>query len=503
MLRPAFLFTDGAVLQREKEVPVFGECDGGRVWVSYCGCTAEATVRNGKFEAILPPMPVGLAGDLVFKTEKETVTCTDVLTGDVYLAGGQSNMEHPFFCTLHGEDSLTRDEGIRLFTVPRRPWEGAEVWGWHFYPVRSVDTPWQIYDAESVECFSAVAAFFAKRLRAHTDVPIGLVSCNWGATTAEAWLSRETLLKKPLARFAVDDYDARFAGLDMAAYMEKYDTFQRDMVEYMTTHPTPQEDTRERGAAYSLRHHFTKTVPEGPYHYHTPAAFRRTMLDRVTPYAICGVLWYQGESNTGITMPHDTRTWFAEVMETLVEDFRAVFRAPDLAFYIAQISTHPSGGGAEKTTWHPIREVHEQLALQDENVYTVPTVDIGEYDNIHPIDKKTVGERLALCALANRYGVDIPWRSPRISRIERIGDCLRLSFTDGEGLYAEGGVPQGFFATVGETRFAVSAKIKGDTVVIPCPVGVDAIGYCDQNFSPANLYNRHGLPLFPFRRALR
>ena len=503
MIRPAFLFTDGAVLQREKNVPVFGECDGATVTVAYCGYTATATVENGKFEAVLPPMPAGLAGDLVIKTEGKEITFSDVLTGDVYLAGGQSNMEHPFFCTLHGEDSLEKDGGIRLFTVPRRPYDGAEVWGWHFYPVRSLDTPWQTYDAESVECFSAVAAFFAKKLRAHTDVPIGLISCNWGATTAEAWLSRETLLKKPLARFAVDAYDARFADLDMAAYNEKFEIFQQDLLAYTDTHPTPMEDTRERGVAYSLRHHFSKTIPEGPYHYHTPGTYRRTMLDRVIPYAVCGVLWYQGESNSGIPMPHDTRAWFAEVMDTLVEDLRASFRDPALPFYIAQISAYPSGGGAEKTTWHPIREVHEHLALQDENIFTVPTVDIGERDNIHPADKKTVGERLALAALANRYGVDIPWQCPRLLSVERVGDCLRLSFENGEGLYAKGERPLGFFATVGETRFAVSAKIKEDAVIIPCPVGIDAIGYCDQNYSPANLYNKHGLPLFPFRREVK
>ena len=504
MLNPSFLFTDGAVLQRERPVPVFGECDARSVSVSYLDRTASATVRDGRFEAILPPMPAGLSGELIITTDAgEQITFSDVLTGDVYLAGGQSNMEHPLFCTYHGADSLERDDGIRLFTVPRRPYEGADVIGWHFYMLRSEDTPWRVYDKDSVWGFSAVAAFFAKRLRASVDVPIGIINCNWGATNAETWVSREALLEKPLARFAVDKYDEAYSDIDKEKYHADFEKFCSEMRHYINTHPTPMDDSERYGIDYSLRHHFPKTIPEGPYHYKTPGAYRKTMLERVIPYALAGVLWYQGESNVRADLPYDTREWFREVMHTLIDEWREDFRDSELPFYIVQISSYETDYRPEGEKWCPIRDVHEKLAEEYTNVYTVPSVDIGEPGNIHPANKKPIGERLALAALANRYGMDVPWRCPKISSVRHSGNEYILSFTDGEGLFSRGGAPEGFYATAGEAVYPISARIENDLVIIRSDIPLDKISYAYRNFSRANVYNGHSLPLFPFKYELK
>ena len=131
------------------------------------------------------------------------------------------------------------------------------------------------------------------------------------------------------------------------------------------------------------------------------------------------------------------------------------------------------------------------------------SVDVGEYDNIHPIDKKPIGERLALAALANEYGVDVKWESPKLEKIEKNGEKYILSFKNAESLVSKNGSPSGFFITAksGE-HLLCDAKISGNVIQIDARDDAVAIGYCDINFCKANVFNEAGLPLFPFRREL-
>ena len=165
MIRPADIFTDRAVLQQRMPIPVWGECDTERLVISYAGNSVTAEVADGKFFGVLPPVQAGVRGKLVFCAGEETCTCNDVAVGEVWVAGGQSNMEHPLFCTRYDPSVLTEDEDLRFFTVPRRTQPGVERWGWHFEGLRAVDTPWTVCTAESALHFSAIAYAFGRRLR--------------------------------------------------------------------------------------------------------------------------------------------------------------------------------------------------------------------------------------------------------------------------------------------------------------------------------------------------
>ena len=215
MIKPSFLFTDNAVLQRDKEIRVFGECDSITLTVEFADVSATARVEDGRFLAILPPMDGNICSDLVFRSESETVTLKNVVTGDVWLCSGQSNMEHPTFCTCYGEDTVAADDGIRLFTVPRRMYENAQEWGWHFYPTFSADTPWKLFEREAALRFSAIGVFFAKEIRKEINVPIGLISCDQGASNMEAWIDRDALLGNEITRYAVDVFDKRFKDIEI------------------------------------------------------------------------------------------------------------------------------------------------------------------------------------------------------------------------------------------------------------------------------------------------
>ncbi len=502
MIQPSFLFTDHAVLQRDRAVTVWGVCDCRTLTVSYLSYTAEATVKDGTFTAILPPMPARLTGDLVFTSESEGLTLHDVVTGDIYLAGGQSNMEHPLFCTLYDDEDLTADDGIRLFTVPRRPFEGADILGWHFQVLQTKDTPWMPYNQESVLRFCAVGAYFAKHVRKSTDIPIGIISCNWGATIAENWTDRDRLLQTKLARFEVDEYDREFGNIDMAAYQKEFDAFEEELRAYAAEHDAI-EETRQFGKTYILFNDFHKQIPRGPYHYKTPGNLRRTMLARLTPLAMRGVLWYQGESNVREPLPYDRAEWFREIMDTMIADWRDAFQSPELPFYIVQLSTFPRGSKKEcGREWVGIRSVQEALG-EEKNIHTVVSTDIGEINNIHPANKKPVGERLARAALANEYGLDIPWQSPKIERIDVTEQAFILHFSHTTALIAKDGKPSGFFVTLSSgTTVAADATIRGDAIEIPNDGEITAIGYCNRDYAVTNVYNEHGLPLFPFERMI-
>lgn len=501
MIKPSFVFTDNAVLQRDKEIRIFGECDSKNLTVSFAGNSSSAKIENGKFIATLSPMPAGVRGELVFESDDEKVVYKNVVTGDIWIAGGQSNMEHMTFCSLYGDEDIAADPDIRIFDVPRRPYEDAKIWGWHFRAVFSEDTPWVEYSPDSALRFSAVASFFAKGLKRGTDVPIGILGCNWGATNAETWTKREKLLEKPMARFAVDSYDKRFADLDKEAYHERFGIFQKKLLEYMDEHGEAVDTAARLGAEYALKHNFSITIEEGPYHYKHPGNLRMTMLERIVPLSVKGVIWYQGESNCMDGLPYPIDEWFTEVMHTMIDDWREAFCDPKLPFYLVQLSTYPRVKAFDNG-WRFIRDVHEKLG-EEENIYTVVAADIGEFDNIHPIDKKPVGERLALAALANEYGKDVKWQSPKFASFSQKDGKYIFAFYNAELLTYKGDKPEGFFITLKSGEIIpCDAEIKGNTIEVKENPDASAIGYCDINYCIANICNEAGLPLFPFHKEL-
>ena len=502
MIKPSFLFTDHAVLQWGKEISVWGECDCDSLTITFLGHSVNANIIDGKFTAMLPALPANLSGELIFSSSNETIVLSNVVTGDVYLAGGQSNMEHPLFCSFYDKEDLVEDDNIRLFTVPRRPYENADIWGWHFYAIKAEDTPWTTYTEKSAKGFPAVACYFVKRLRKDVDIPIGIINCNWGATAAESWIDRDRLLQKSMARYAVDYYDERFKDLDLELYHRQFEEWHSELMEYIKEHDAMLE-AEQFGIPFILRNFFSKMIKAGPYHYYTPCLHRRTMLARVTPFPICGVLWYQGETNAVYPKnnPYPKELWYREVMDTLIEDWRDAFKNPELPFYIVQLSAYPKGNEAG-TGLCKIREAQEELG-KEENIYTVVSVDIGEYDNVHPADKKPVGERLARTALATYYGKDVEWMSPTVRDIEVKDGEIVITFDHAKSLISKGDKAEGFFVTSknGSTAPA-TVFLDQNTARIPYSDDIEIVGFCNRNYAKVNVYNECDLPPFPFEYSL-
>ncbi|MBE5750309.1 MAG: sialate O-acetylesterase [Clostridiales bacterium] len=497
MIKPNFLFSDNAVLQREKEIVVFGECDCSKITVKYSNYCVEAKIVGNRFEAKLPPMKANICDELIFESKNETVRLKNVITGDVWVAAGQSNMEHPTFCTYYDEKILQYDNKIRLFTVPRCPYKDAQVWGWHFNGVYSNDTPWEIFNKRQALGFSAVATNFVKRLRQSVDVPIGIISCNRGGTDMESWIDRQALLKNQITRYMVDEYDKKFSNVDIEEYKTKYQEYQNELAKFINDNEHEFNIAKNIGVDRYLKEHvFRKPIPEGPFDTQVPGNCWDNMVIRIASYSISGVLWYQGESNTRIT-PYGHKVYFNTLMETLVREWRKAFNDKELPFYTVQLAAYDSLG-SEKKNWSEIRAAQEEFA-KNKNIYMITAIDIGEKKNIHPANKAPVGERLALAVLANHYRVNVKWKSPSINKLIKKGKEGVLQFKNVKEFRCVSNNPQSFYITnkMGEEK-SIEVKICRKTIRFNVEEGYVRIGYCNRNYALPDVYNEDGLPLLPF-----
>ena len=229
-----------------------------------------------------------------------------------------------------------------------------------------------------------------------------------------------------------------------------------------------------------------------------PTVLYQGMLRPLAPMALTGALWYQGEANA--TRAAQYRT----LLPAMIADWRALFRQPDLPFYIAGLPAfmkrHEQPGAPG---WAELREAQMLTARSVPHTGVAITVDTGDADNIHPIDKLPVGERLALLALREVYGKDVVSQGPVFERAENLPNALRLHFTHAEGGLVAKGDQLGEFSLAGADHVWhwAHAKLDGDTIIVsaaavPAPV---AVRYAWQSNPLASLFNGAGLPAAPFR----
>jgi len=230
-----------------------------------------------------------------------------------------------------------------------------------------------------------------------------------------------------------------------------------------------------------------------------PAVLYEGMLKPIAPLAITGALWYQGEQNS------ERGFQYRKLLPAMIADWRGLFGQGDFPFYIAGLPGFKlrSATPVDGDEWAELREAQALTAASVPNACLAVTIDTGDADNIHPIDKLEVGERLARCALAGNYGEKIPYAGPTLSSVEHVPGALELHFvhTDG-GLVAKGGKLEDF-AVAGEDRKWVwaDAHIIGDTVVVSSSALPDPkeVRYAWQSNPAATLFNGAGLPAPPFR----
>lgn len=477
------IFSDHMVLQRETANPVWGRtAPGTAVTASIAGRVATTTAgTDGKFRLDLSALPAGGPHVLAIRAGAAEREYADVMVGEVWLCSGQSNMdftvaptEKRYFAGTtdwEKEVAAARHPRIRMFTAE---------WTLREDPQPEVEGKWAVCSPETVPDFSAVAYFFARKLQEDLDVPIGLVTCAYGASTAEAWIGREKLAARPLLKKLLDDFDKK-----LIAY--------RDDPKAFASYGRAMERWTSGGKKGRKPKH-----PDPVQDQHNPAVLFNGMISPILPYGLRGVIWYQGESNVG------TRRLYPALQESLITGWRERWGRGDFPFYFVQLAAHKAPPEAPgNSSLASMREAQaSSLALP--NTGMAVTLDVGDEKDVHPRNKQEVGARLARLALAGTYGKPIVPCGPVLKMAEIDDGRVRLHFDHvPNGLRAKDG-PLRQFAVSGDDRKFVwaNAEIDEDTVIVSSPAipRPAFVRYAwSDNPEGANLYNEEGLPAAPFR----
>jgi sialate O-acetylesterase len=509
------LFTDHAVLQRDKPLTIWGQADAGEaITVTFHGQTAAATTASdGRWIVILEPLPADSIGTDLVVTGKNIVTLSDILVGEVWLCSGQSNME---------------------FTVDARPgtWQAnsrvnnaaAEIPAANFplirhvrieqtvatVPADSVKTSgWIAASPATVGAFTAVGYFFARDLFQKLGVPVGLVHSSWGGTPVESWMSPAAIASAPSFAVINDRWTQNLA--DYPAMRAKFDA---DIVAWTTAEATaraatpapappgasPTKATKKSAvptplAAFSKAHPKPR-APRGAGDSWTPAGLFNGMINPLLPYGIRGAIWYQGESNA------DHASEYHAQFAAMITAWRAHFGQGDFPFYWVSLANYKNVGDPTARSYAFLREAQTQT-LTLPNTGQALAIDIGNPDDIHPANKQDVGRRLALLAKNRVYDITSADTGPTFVAATREGATLRVTFTHAsDGLVAHDRPAQALEIAGADRVFhPATAKIVRDALLVSAPSVKEpvAVRYAWTNAPAANLYNGAGLPAVPFR----
>ncbi len=481
------LFSDHMVIQRGAAVPVWGWSDPiADVSATIAGGKTKTKADvNGRWMLELAPLPAGGPHELVIAGAGRRLRIKDVLVGEVWLGSGQSNMAMQVRSSkdFEKEKAAANFPKIRMFTVARASQTTAQE--------RCKGT-WKVCSPETVGGFSATAYFFGRKLHAQLNDPVGLINSSWGGTAIEAWTSmavqegRADLAavfatwENQRAKWSPEKAEAKHA-VQLANWQKRVDAARK------AKKREPRRPRKPRDPALNQNH---------------PANLFNGMIAPLIPYAIRGVIWYQGERNARTI---DTATRYRVQMPMMIQDWRQRWGRGDFPFGIVQLPNFKarSDKPGVSTAWAVIREsMLQTLGLKNTGVAI--TIDVGEARDIHPKNKQAVGDRLACWALAEVYGHDIVASGPlvRSSSVDRANVVLSYRHAKG-GLRTRDNKPVRGFAIAGTDRkwHWATAKIDGDRVVISHPdvESPVAIRYAWGDNPDCNLVNQAGLPASPFR----
>ncbi|WP_102795637.1 sialate O-acetylesterase [Bowmanella denitrificans] len=621
-LRLPALLSDGAVLQRDKSLQIWGWASPEeRISLIFEHLHLTATADSqGRWQIQLPAQQAGGPYTFKFVGQSQQIQLNDLYFGDVWLASGQSNMELPVRRVLEKYPQMANRKNfplIRQFLVPRaydfqHPHDD--------YP----QVAWRTASVEHIQDFSALAYFFAEALTKAVNVPIGIINSSYGGSPVQSWMSEQALANFP-DEMATAKYFRNQANIDAleADNQQKHQQWHQladhqdlgllsDPAWYSATLQDKDWPSlhmpgfwQEQGESFShgvlwLRKNLYLTqqqakqtailrlgsitdadqtyingqlignttyqyppriyqvpagllkegentltirvlshrgqgglVPDKPYelrlvderidlsgdwHYQIgtdmpplanaefiawkPLGLFNAMLAPATRFAIKGVIWYQGESNTGAPQH------YADMFMALIQDWRLKWQQPALPFVFVQLSAlNPYQHEPVQSNWAALRQQQLQSLALDNTAMAV-SFDLGEWNDIHPLEKKRLAQRMALAARHLTYDeVDLVYSGPLFSHLIRKKNSLLLAFNHmGTGLTAKGQTLTGFTLAGSDGRFVnAKARIDGRYVrlwsdEVSDPVAV-RYGWQD-NPQDANLYNLEGLPASPFEATL-
>ena len=498
------IFTDGAVLQRQMPIRIFGTGEGHAV-IRLAGRTAEADAENGRWCATLPPMEAGGPYTLEAELNGERTALTDLWIGEVFLVSGQSNAEMPLFrCDGGFEAAKCADpDRIRLYTSPRRFREGEPVKNRHFESTYSEDAVWQRATAENALHFSGLGFYFALFLYEKLGVPVGIISCNWGGRGIRAFIPTERFTSEPALREEWDKYLQFCSKYGDGEYEALYEDYIRKTAEFCDLACDTFENTKRYGHlfAYAADAQWPRpTLPYGKYNSDRPGAIWETMVSHLVPYGIRAVLWYQGENDSR------TLTYF-DKYEVLLRSWREAFLQPRLPFYAVELAPFlagtPDNPQSDNFGFPFLREQQQRAARELPDNYLACITDCGDPYDIHPHNKRTPALRLERLVEEHTFGLPNGADAPRYESHRFEEDRAIITFSHAKKLLAYGPVRSLMLAGEDGVFHPAKAAITGPCEITASTPKVPRPKYIRFAFlrcpEPCYVYSETGLPIHPFR----
>ena len=461
-------YTDNMVLQYGRQIELQGMADAGeKVSVSIAGQKHRATAdTDGKWTVALSPLKAGGPYTLKIEAGKKKLVYKNVMAGEVWLCSGQSNMEFQLNQSATGKEDIPMAENrnIRLFDMKAR-WRTNPV-EWDASVLDSLNHLQYFHDTQWTECtpqtaarFSAIAYHFGKMLQDSLQVPIGLICNAVGGSPTEAWVSR------------------RMLEFEFPAILR--DWTKNDFI---------QDWVRGR-AAQNIR----KSKDKFQRHPYEPCYLFESAILPMQQFPIRGVIWYQGESNAHNIEAHEM------LFPRLVRSWRDYWNDADMPFYYVQLSS------LNRPSWPLFRDSQRRMLQDIDNSGMAVSTDKGNPTDVHPTEKREVGQRLAYWALNETYGFsNVVPSGPLYSGVEFKKGAAYVSFDYAEGLRpAKEGEELLTFEIAGEDRrfYPAKAVVEGNRVKVWSKEvkNPTIVRYGWQPYTKANLVNGAGLPASTFR----
>ena len=471
------LVADNMVLQQNSKINLWGWASPNEkinIQLGWQNTPVEIIADlNGNWKtAVNTPVGSEKPYDITIEASNK-IMLKNILIGEVWICSGQSNMYFPV-----GKEDGTWKTGvknyeeeiqnanfpsIRLFTVLTKASQK---------PLEDVTGSWAACSSSSIKTFSAVAYFFGRDLYQKLKVPIGLISSSWGGTKAEAWTS-QTVLEGNTDFLPILEQDAKNEKL----FQEKLEIYYADL-----------KKERLANNIEGFKSQLKKPKKEDNK---TSYVLYNAMLHPLVNYTMKGVIWYQGESNA------EKAFLYRSLFPAMVKSWRDEWKQGDFLFYYVQIAPH-------KGQNPDIREAQLIASKTISNAGMVVTTDIGNATNIHPIDKQTVGYRLALIARAKTYGENkLVYSGPMYNHLKVKKDKIQLFFDDVDSGFKKPSEDLKEFEIAGNDQvfYPAEAKIDGKKIVVSSlkVKNPTAVRFAWKAVPEPNLFNNENLPASPFR----
>lgn len=478
-LKIAQVFSSNMVLQREAPVAVWGKASPGKVVEVKLGSTLRKTVaaKDSAWKLYLPKQPATRQPQSLTVSSGDTVVqFQNILIGDIWICSGQSNMEWAISKEMHWQQEKTNTVQplIRFMNPPPA--------GRYVYGVAYTDSlnrrltkdsfylwnGWQVCDSSTIKPMSAVGYYFAKSIVAKENIPVGLINLSIGGAPLETFISRDALQNS-------QQFAAKVKG------------------NWLLNEALPAW-SRERGRQNVGNNPNGYGDELGLSHAYKPGFAFECGVEPILPLPVQGVIWYQGESNSL------EKKWveeYKELLHLLIDDYRKKWNQPDMPFYWVQLSSIDTAK-YKSQFWPQFRDEQRKLLSEVKNGGMAVTSDIGLKNDVHPPDKKSVGERLARWALHKTYKENIVPSGPLPGKAKYKNGKVIINFQyTAKGLMTSDGKSIKGFSIDGNKE--IEASVNNRTVTIYTNTKPEFVYYGWQPFSIGNLVNSENLPASTFK----